>query len=261
MPAQQAPPSPPSATPRKKHKYTPWSIIAAPVGLPLALTFGKALGEAMAWGKLATVAAECAIGAVVALVLALAINFFFGKEVEVREYKQPSRPASSGYGMARHALRAGIVAVVLALATFTGLTIRNRVEEKQKANHAAGLVQALVNADIAQVPAIVDQMKEYRQWTDPLLREESSEAADKSRQKLRTSLALLSVDASQVDYLKERLLDAALGEVAVIRDALLPHKDQLVGELWTVVESREKGKVGQRLRGAAALAKYDPESQ
>jgi hypothetical protein len=218
MPEQQAPPSPQSAPPRKKHKYTPWSVVAGPLALPLGLTFGKTLGEAMDWGNLATVAAECGIGAVVALVLALAINFFFGKEVEVREWKQSSRPATSGYGMARYALRAGIVAVLLAAATFTGLTIRDRVEEKQKTDHAAGLVQGVLNADIPQVSAIVNQMTEYRQWADPLLREEYGKAAHKSRQKRHISLALLPVDASQVDDLKERLLDAAPGEVAVIRD-------------------------------------------
>src|SRR5262249_8939576 len=75
-----------------------------------------------------------------------------------------------------------------------------------------------------------------------------------------TSLALLPVDASQVPYLKGRLLDAEAGEVSVLRDALLPHKGQLVDELWRVVESQEKGKQTHRLRAAAALAKYDPES-
>jgi formylglycine-generating enzyme required for sulfatase activity len=160
-----------------------------------------------------------------------------------------------------HAVRAGVVAVLVAVATFTGLTIRDRVEEKQKASHAAGLVQAVLNADIAQVPAIVGQMTEYRQWTDHLLREENSKAADKSRQKLHTSLALLPVDASQVKYLKDRLLDAEAVEVAVLRDALFPYKDQLVGELWPVVESPGKGKESERLRAAAALAKYDAESE
>jgi hypothetical protein len=193
MPEQQAPPSPQSAPPRKNHKYTPWSVVAGPLALPLGLTFGEALGEAMDWGKLATVAAECGIGAVVAVVLALAINCFFGTEVELREWKQPSRPAIPGYGMARYALRAGIVAVLLAVATFTGLTIRERAEEKQKANHAAGLVQAVLNADIAQIPAIVSQMTEYRQWADALLREENGKAADESPamgRKLNTATSL-----------------------------------------------------------------------
>ncbi len=81
------------------------------------------------------------------------------------------------------------------------------------------------------------------------------------RKQLHTSLALLPVDASQVNYLKARLLNAEPGEVAVIRDALFPHKDQLVGELWTVVEAPQKDKEPQRLRAAAALAKYDAESE
>ena len=47
----------------------------------------------------------------------------------------------------------------------------------------------------------------------------------------------------------------------MIRDALTPHKEQLVEKLWAVVESPEKDKDSQRLRTAAALAKYDPESE
>src|SRR5262249_31203900 len=62
-----------------------------------------------------------------------------------------------------HALRAGSVAVLLAVATFTGLTIRDRVEEKQKANHAAGLVQALRNADIPPLPTLLAPIPDYPQ--------------------------------------------------------------------------------------------------
>ena len=82
-PSEQPPP------PRKTYRYSPFSIIAAPLGLPFGLTFGKAIGEALEWGKVATVAAECVIGVVAALILAVAINFFFGKEVEVAKDKTP----------------------------------------------------------------------------------------------------------------------------------------------------------------------------
>ena len=47
----------------------------------------------------------------------------------------------------------------------------------------------------------------------------------------------------------------------MIRDALAPHKDDLLDKLWAVVETPDKGKESQRLRAAAALAKYDPESE
>ena len=126
----------------------------------------------------------------------------------------------SGHRRSDARLLAGVAALVIAVAAFTGLTIWNRFEEKQKASRAAALVQAVLNADIAQVPTIVDQMAEYRPWADPLLHEVNSKANDKSRQKLHTSLALLPVDASQAPYLKKRLLDAEAGEVAIIRDAL-----------------------------------------
>ena len=159
-----------------------------------------------------------------------------------------------------HVVRGAVLALLLSVATVTGLVIRDQVEEKQKATHAAGLAQRVLDAETAQVPGVVGEMSEYRRWVDPLLREEYKKAADKSRQKLHTSLALLPVDATQVDYLHGRLLDAAPNEVPVIRDALAPHKDKLLGKLWAVVEEPAKGKEAQRLRAASALAKYDPES-
>jgi len=159
-----------------------------------------------------------------------------------------------------HAVRGSALTVLLAVATIAGLTIRERVVEQRKSTQAAGLVQAVLTAETAQVPAIVGEMAEYRKWADPLLREENDQAAVNSRQKLHASLALLPVDATQVDYLHGRLLDAAPHEVPVIRDALAPHKDALLDELWAVAEKPENGKESQRLRAAAALAKFDPES-
>ena len=124
-----------------------------------------------------------------------------------------------------------------------------------------GLVQAVLKAETAQVPDIIGKMADYRQWADPLLRQENEKWAANSRQKLHASLALLPVDATQVNYLYGRLLDAEPHEVPVIRDALAPHKDELLDKLWAVVETPEKGKEPQRLRAAAALAKYDPENE
>lgn len=154
-----------------------------------------------------------------------------------------------------------MLALALVVGTVAGVAVRDRVVEQGKATHAAGLVQRLFNADTAQVPAIIGEMADYRRWADPLLREENDKAAANSRKKLHASLALLPVDAMQVDYLYGRLLDAAPHEVPVIRDALAPHGAGLVERLWLVVEKPEKGKKPQRLRAAAALAKYDPEGE
>ena len=159
-----------------------------------------------------------------------------------------------------HVVRGMALGLLLAIATVTGLAIREQVVEQQKATHAAGLVQRVLDAETAQVPGVVGEMTEYRKWTDPLLRQEHGKAGMNSRQKLHASLALLPVDATQVDYLCGRLLDAGPHEVPVIRDALAPHKDSLLDKLWAVVEKPERGQESQRLRAAAALAKYDPDS-
>ena len=64
-----------------------------------------------------------------------------------------------------------------------------------------------------------------------------------ARKQFHVSLALLPVDAAQVNYLFGRLLDAEPHEVPVIRDALAPHKDaELLDKLWAVVEAPDKGK-------------------
>jgi formylglycine-generating enzyme required for sulfatase activity len=128
---------------------------------------------------------------------------------------------------------------------------------------AHALRDRLLDANINEVPTIVQEMASYRHWLDPLLHDAYAQAEkDEDRPKqLCLSLALLPVDASQVRYLHGRLLDAKAVEVAVIRDLLLPYRDQLVHELWTVVESPVRGKEAQRLRAAAALAAYDPESE
>ena len=108
----------------------------------------------------------------------------------------------------------------------------------------------------------VAQLPEHRQWSDPLLRKVFDQAADKSQQKLHAGLALLPVDPGQVDYLLGRLLDAdPQVELAVIRDALAPQKDRLLDRLWAVAEKPQQGYDAQRAGAAAALAKYDPDSE
>jgi hypothetical protein len=135
---------------------------------------------------------------------------------------------------------------------------RQVAEEKTKEATAYGLVQLVLSVDTPKVPPIIEKMAEYRQWTDPKLREVS----EKSPQWFHASLALVRVDPGRVDYLFGRLLDADPRDVLpVVRDALAPYKDRLLDRLWAVVEKPEKGKESQRLRAAAALAKYVPDSQ
>jgi serine/threonine protein kinase/formylglycine-generating enzyme required for sulfatase activity/energy-coupling factor transporter ATP-binding protein EcfA2 len=157
-----------------------------------------------------------------------------------------------------HAARGFALAAILLLATLAGTAVWDRVAEQRKATHAAGLVRRLLDAETAQVPGIVDDLSDYRPWTDPLLRR--ARDSGEPRQQLHAGLALLPVDPAQTDYLYARLLDAAPDELLIIRPALAPSKDALRDRLWAVVENPERGKESRRLRAAGALAEYDPGS-
>jgi serine/threonine protein kinase/formylglycine-generating enzyme required for sulfatase activity len=173
-----------------------------------------------------------------------------------------------------HGIRGLALVVLMLVLTLIGWDTSNRIVQHNKATHAAGLVRGLLDADIGQVQGLIHQLDGYRRWTDPLLRGAYAEAEqagkeavtheEKDRQahrQLRASLALLPVDVSQTGYLVNRLLDAAPQEVPILRDGLARHKDELLDKLWPVVEKPNKSKEHQRLRAAAALAKYDPEGE
>ena len=155
-----------------------------------------------------------------------------------------------------HVVRGLILAVILALVGWGA-------DEGHGTLQAHSLRDRLLDANTADVPAIVADMAPYHRWIDKLLREahKEVEANEDPRKQLHTSLALLPVDASQVPYLYGRLLGADAHEVPVICDALSPHQGTLVEKLWTVALTPEKGKDAQRLRAASALAKYDPHNE
>jgi formylglycine-generating enzyme required for sulfatase activity len=161
-----------------------------------------------------------------------------------------------------HGLRGALLAGLLAALTLAGLAVRADLAERRQADRAAGLVRGLLGADLAQVPGIVTEIGGYRRWADGRLREAAAEAeaqGDAGR-RLRASLALLPVDPGQADYLCGRLLDAAPAEVAILREALAPHREELRERLWAAVEQPPRGHESQRLRAACALAAYDSDS-
>jgi hypothetical protein len=156
-----------------------------------------------------------------------------------------------------HGLRSLALSLLLVAVTMTGLVIRGRINEQNQATYAAGLVQRLVDADIAQVPGIITEMHDHRALVDPLLKEQNHQAANDSPQKLHTSLALLPVDPEQLGYLYERLLNAGPTQLPVIREALLGYRDDLVERLWKALGDA-KDTPDRRFRAACVLATYDP---
>jgi hypothetical protein len=148
------------------------------------------------------------------------------------------------YGVRSVALAAALVLMALSAREFLASL------------HARALKDRLLIAAIGDVPAVVTDMGPYRRLVDPLLRQEYDEASADKR--LRLSIALLSSDPAQVDYLYERLVGAKPDQFAVIRGALLPHKEKLLDRLRLQLmdETRDPDK---RFRAACALAGYAPD--
>jgi formylglycine-generating enzyme required for sulfatase activity len=159
-----------------------------------------------------------------------------------------------------HWTRCAVTTALLLCLLFVGMGVRRKIIDVNETTHAEGLVSNLLNAEIGQVPEILSRIEACRDWANPLLHEENARASMDSQAKLRTSLALLPVDNTHLDYLSGRLLVAEPAELPVLRDALAPYKQKLLGQLWTAVEQEQPDKEHQRLRAACALASYDADS-
>ena len=145
-------------------------------------------------------------------------------------------------------LHAALAALLLVALVIGGTEVFGRIE-------ARSLVSQLDAADVVDVPELGDKLPNYRRWADPLLRQENAEAAAGSRRRLFTSLALLPVDESQVNYLRDQLLVVSKYRFPVVRDALLPHTAAIIEQLWTVAFD-SKRETQQAFQAACALATY-----
>jgi len=152
-----------------------------------------------------------------------------------------------------HGTRCGIAAVVAVAALFGAWEITGRFQ-------AASLVKRLAAADITEVPGIVQELNAYRRWADPLLQQENAEAAPGSNKKLALALALLPVDQGEITELRDQLPLVSPNQFPVVRDALLPYKDDVAGPLW-IVALDPKREVQQRFQAACALATYAPDDR
>ncbi len=150
-----------------------------------------------------------------------------------------------------HGLRAMGLVVLVCLISWGGNEGYGRLR-------TSALVESLQRVGTADVPAIVEQLSGYRRWADPQLASVVRSSDDQTREHLHASLALLPVDAAQIEYLLKRLLKADPSELPVLRDALQAHRSTLTPKLWTVLESATPGDVSL-LPAASALASYAPD--
>ena len=166
-----------------------------------------------------------------------------------KNWTEPQRRMMKRAGRV-HGLRTLGLVTLVSLITWGGI-------EGYGTLRASALVESLQRVGTPEVPAIVEQLSGYRRWADRRLARVLQSTDE--REHLHASLALLPVDASQVDYLFERLLKATPSELHVLRDALKPRKATLVSKLWSVLDSAQPGDVSL-LPAASALADYDAAS-
>ncbi len=165
-----------------------------------------------------------------------------------RDWTEPQRRMMKRAGRV-HGLRALGLVTLVSLITWGGI-------EGYGTLRASALVESLQKVGTPDVPAIVNQLSGYRRWADRRLAR-AAQSTDE-REHLHASLALLPVDASQVDFLFHRLLKATSSELPVLCDALKAHRSTLTPKLWTVLESAKPGDDAV-LPAASALASYAPD--
>jgi formylglycine-generating enzyme required for sulfatase activity len=124
---------------------------------------------------------------------------------------------------------------------------------------AADLVGRLETAEIGDVPGIIRQLGPYRRWADQLLVKITNDNSVSPKERLHARLAIIAADpGSHVEPLREALLSARPEDFPVIRDTLLPYKEQIEESLRQVLEN-SKAKPSDRFRAACALAVFNPE--
>jgi formylglycine-generating enzyme required for sulfatase activity len=132
-----------------------------------------------------------------------------------------------------------------------------RFIEQSLAAEAEKQVEKLLEARVENLFGVCKSFQHRGTLNRVLRRRLEAGPAEEVRRRL--SLALLPADDGQVEYLGQQLLKIEPDEFFVIRQALEPFKDGLIGPLWKVSLDPKAPQMDQ-IRATGALALYDPES-
>ena len=145
-----------------------------------------------------------------------------------------------------HGLRGLGLAALFGLFTWTGVQLYGEFQ-------SSSMVRSLQTANTADVPGIITQMEGFRRWANPRLTKLFQEGK-KPSDRLHASLALLTADPAQVDFLTDRLVESANPiELKVICDLLKEHKQSPATKLWSVLEDQNHD--GERRFRAACASR------
>jgi formylglycine-generating enzyme required for sulfatase activity len=88
-----------------------------------------------------------------------------------------------------HGTRVGVGLLLIMVGTMVALDVRQRFDEVRKATYATGLVRRLLDAETDEVPGMLGEIKSYRAWVEPLLRQAYAQPDDDPT--VRTDLSFL----------------------------------------------------------------------
>lgn len=147
-----------------------------------------------------------------------------------------------------------------------GFDANRKADALRDANRArvAGQLQTVLAAEPEAVPTLLDELAEYKNDKDLLELVRGVQRAPGERPTRRPLLTLTLVNdtvarAAALKALSDAMLQVDVREFMVLREELFSEKDQLIAGLWLKLEDSNQNDE-LRLRAAAALALYDPDS-
>ncbi|MEJ7593795.1 MAG: protein kinase [Planctomycetaceae bacterium] len=152
----------------------------------------------------------------------------------------------------------GIVLSVILIGAIVTNFFRRQARHLRSEDEALVLVSRLKDVGIRDVPDLVKQMTEYREWVNPLVTQIVTDTSQSERNRIRAAMAALPVNDEHVDWLTQRLVSDQLpaGDFLTVRDSLIPYSDRVSKLLRESLKDRSIVPL-QRFRTAAAMAAFD----
>ena len=171
----------------------------------------------------------------------------------------PAQRRMMGVADKVYGVRTALTAVLALLFVGTAMTITREVRQAQNRNRVSGLVDQLLVAEVAELPAIAEQLEDESTFGRPLLEMIAEDSSRHRAERLRAQYVLANQPGSHVQQLIDGALNADQPFLAKISDRLAAHAAQVTQRLWPVVSDKST-EPQPRLRAAVLLAASDPYS-
>jgi serine/threonine protein kinase/formylglycine-generating enzyme required for sulfatase activity len=158
----------------------------------------------------------------------------------------------------RYHIKRLAISIILCLSIMCGgLLLKYWTEAAQLKREASNLVNAIQSADYDKIPDLIAIAANMRDEVTPKLKAAIEEHTPDSEERLKLSLALLTMEDEQLDYVFSRLLSADANKIPVIVASIAPFASQIESKLWQTIQQTDSEAT---LQAGSALAIIDPNS-